>query len=187
MTAAFLATVIGSSLTLIALIVLVFELWPAQRVDIFRQQMFALRDELFDFAVQGGIRFDDPAYILLRHLMNGFIRYAHNLTPFCVLFSFLRWNFMSNKSIDNWSIPWAQALENISNRETKTKIQEFHTKASTLVAGQLILSPGLVITFIVPLTFVALLATRLLNLKKAYQEIFYKIPMDFLEEEAARS
>jgi hypothetical protein len=182
-----LATVIGSSLTLIALIVLVFELWPAQRVDIFRQQMFALRDELFDFAAQGGIRFDDPAYILLRHLMNGFIRYAHNLTPFRVLFSFLRWNLTSNRSIDNWSIPWTQALSNISNEETKTKLQEFHSKASALVAGQLILSPGLVVTFIVPLTLVALLATQLINLKNAYKEVVYKIPMDFLEEEAAKS
>src|SRR5258708_27147164 len=139
-------------------------MWPNQRVDIVRQQMFALRDELFDFAAQGGIKFDDPAYILLRHLMNGFIRHAHNLTPFRVFFSFLRWSLTSNKSIDSWSIPWAQALQNISNEETKTKIQEFHSKASTLVAGQLLLSPGLVITFVVPLTIVALLATQLINL-----------------------
>jgi len=187
MNATLLTTVFGSSLTLVAFIILVFELWPAQRVDIFRQQMFTLRDELFDFASQGGIKFDDPAYILLRHLMNGFIRYAHNLTPFRVLFSFLRWYFMSNKSIDNWSIPWTQALENISDQETRTKIQDFHAKASTLVAGQLILSPGLVVTFIVPVAIFALLATQLINLKKAYKEVFYKIPMDFIEDEAARA
>jgi len=187
MTATHLATIIGSSLTLIALIVLVFEFWPIQRADIFRQQMFALRDELFDFAAQGGIKFDDPAYILLRHLMNGFIRHAHNLTPFRVFFSFLRWNFASNKPIDSWNVPWTQALNSLSNEETKTKIKEFHSKASTLVAGQLILSPGLVITLVVPLTLVALLATQVIYLKNAYKEVVYKIPMDFLEEEAARS
>jgi len=119
--------------------------------------------------------------------MNGFIRYAHNLTPFRVLFSFLRWNLTSNRSIHNWSIPWTQPLSNTYNEETKTKLQEFHSKASALVAGQLILSPGLVVTFIVPLTLVALLATQLINLKNAYKEVVYKIPMDFLEEEAAKS
>jgi hypothetical protein len=43
-------------------------------LDRFRQDVFGLRDELWDFAASGQISFDDPAYRLLRQLMNGFIR-----------------------------------------------------------------------------------------------------------------
>ena len=53
---------------------------PEMRLDSFRQNMFAIRDELFDFAADGNIAFDHPAYMMLRNQMNGFIRYAHHLT-----------------------------------------------------------------------------------------------------------
>ncbi len=90
MSAAELSIVVQSILTLLVLAVIVFTLWPEQRVDLFRQQMFAVRDELFDFAADGKISFEEPAYVLLRQLFNGFIRYAHNLTPYRVLMSFLQ-------------------------------------------------------------------------------------------------
>jgi hypothetical protein len=37
---------------------------------------------MFDYAADGNISFNDPAYALLRKSMNGFIRYAHTLTFF---------------------------------------------------------------------------------------------------------
>jgi len=54
--------------------------WREHRIDAYRQGVFAVRDELFDFAASGAIRFDDPAYTTLRDLSNGLIRYAHRLT-----------------------------------------------------------------------------------------------------------
>src|SRR5882724_7439343 len=116
MTLTELTIAIQSLLSLIVLVITVFWLWPDQRMDLFRQQMFAIRDELFDFAAEGNVRFDEPAYILLRQLMNGFIRYAHNLTPYRTLMAFVRWKVTSNKPVETWTNAWDQAIRNVSDQ-----------------------------------------------------------------------
>lgn len=59
----------------------IFYFWFYQRytVDNTRQELFAIRDEMFDFAAAGNISFDHPAYIMLRRTMNGMIRFSHKL------------------------------------------------------------------------------------------------------------
>jgi len=54
--------------------------WKPQRVDAFREELFALRDSLFDLAADGVVPFRHPAYAQLRLLINGMIRFAHRLT-----------------------------------------------------------------------------------------------------------
>lgn len=49
-------------------------------MDSFRQDIFGLRDELFDFAADGNIEFGHRAYGLLRTTMNGYIRFAHDFS-----------------------------------------------------------------------------------------------------------
>ncbi len=70
--------------SLAGLVVLYFWLYRDYRIDLFRQRLFALRDELFDLARSGAISFDDRAYGLLRSTLNGFIRFGHRLTFFPV-------------------------------------------------------------------------------------------------------
>jgi hypothetical protein len=53
-------------------------------LDGFRQRLFELRLELFAFAEQGRISYDDEAYRAIEILLNGLIRYAHRM-------SFLTW------------------------------------------------------------------------------------------------
>ena len=60
--------------------VLYFWLYRDYRVDVFRQKMFAIRDELFDDASAGLLPFDHPAYGMLRSTINGYIRFAHRMT-----------------------------------------------------------------------------------------------------------
>ena len=50
------------------------------RTDLLRFRIFVIRDQLFGYAAQGKIRFDDPAYVLTRQLLNGNLRFAHRLT-----------------------------------------------------------------------------------------------------------
>ena len=60
-----------------------FLFWPYRdlRVDKFRQEMFALRDELFDYAGSSAqLSFDDTSYGILRSAINGFIRHGHRFT-----------------------------------------------------------------------------------------------------------
>ena len=143
MTAAELGTAVSTLLSLIVLIFVMFSLWPGQRMDIFRQQMFALRDELFDFALEGGIEFDNPAYTQLRELMNGFIRYAHNLTPYRTLMFYLRWKCTSLEPERGWAEAWERALSEHTEKDTRAKLEEFHSRASMLAFSYLILSPGI--------------------------------------------
>jgi hypothetical protein len=187
MTAAELGIIAKSLFSLIVLALVVFRFWPAQREDMFRQQMFALRDELFDFAAEGHIAFDHPAYILLRQLMNGFIRYAHNLTPFRTILSFLRWKYADRAPVEKWTEAWNQALGTVSDENDKARLEEFHSKATDLVLGQLLLSPGVLILAIVFVLPVVVLHTQWTNLRSIYRDVTDKIPMSFLEEEAANS
>lgn len=59
---------------------LYFFCWREHRIDSFRQRLFGVRDGLFDYAASGAIRFDDPAYVTLRDLSNGLIRFGHRMT-----------------------------------------------------------------------------------------------------------
>jgi hypothetical protein len=182
-----LTIAIQSLLSLIVLVLVVFWLWPAQRMDLFRQQMFAIRDELFDFAAEGNIKFDEPAYLLLRQLMNGFIRYAHNLTPYRTLMAFARWKVTSNQPVETWAAAWDQAMKNVSDQNTRAKLQEFHSRASMLVVGQLVLSPGLFILILLPFVILIIIYSQWTMLRNIYNDVRSTIPMSFLEEEAAKS
>lgn len=77
-----LGTLSQSIICIAVLMPLLLKLWSGARLDSFRQKMFVVRDELFDYAASGKIEFNDPAYRLLRQSMNGHIRYAHQLTFF---------------------------------------------------------------------------------------------------------
>jgi len=56
------------------------------RVDRYRESLFTLRDELFDYMWRNGVSFDLPAYRLMRDFLNGAIRFADVTTPLtCVL------------------------------------------------------------------------------------------------------
>ena len=184
-----LSIVLQSLLTLVVLAVVVLWLWPEQRNDLFRQQMFAIRDDLWDFADAGNISFDDPAYVLLRQLMNGLIRYAHNLTPYRIFFSFLRWKYTHTQPTGPWAESWNEALNQLDDK-TKETLQRFHARATDLVLGQIVLSPGMLIIFaaLAPLfVLVVIVGTQWTNLKTIYRDLTNTIPTSFIEEEAAKA
>jgi hypothetical protein len=77
---------------LIAILVLwvaYYWLYRDYALDLFRQRMFALRDDLFDFAADGNLAFDHPAYTTLRTTMNGYVRFGHRLRIFDVFLMYV--------------------------------------------------------------------------------------------------
>ena len=56
-----------------------YVLFRDYRVDKVRDDLFALRDELFDYAWENTL-FEDDGYTKLRTIMNAMLRYAHKLT-----------------------------------------------------------------------------------------------------------
>lgn len=185
-----LSIIIGSVLSLIVFTLLVFWAWPYQRIDLFRQRMFAIRDELWDFAATGKIGFDDPAYTLLRQLMNGFIRYAHNLTPYRILLSFFRWKYTLREPVGQWTESWNAAVNQLPDESTKETLQKFHSRATDLVLGQILLSPGVLTICMVLapiLVIIIVVHTQWTNLKSIYRDVTDRIPMSYIEEEAAKA
>src|SRR3982751_4492274 len=69
--------------------ILYSKLYHDYRVDPFREEVFALRDCMFDLVEHGQLSFDDEAYGLMRSTMNGFIRFAHKMS-FLSMFFFIR-------------------------------------------------------------------------------------------------
>jgi hypothetical protein len=51
-------------------------------IDAFREELFGLRDELFNYVASIGIPFDDDRHTLLRNFINVTIRFSHKLTFF---------------------------------------------------------------------------------------------------------
>src|SRR6266487_2284230 len=76
----FISMSLHSGVGLLLLWVLIFHFWRQYRLDVFRERLFEIRAELFDYAAKGEVRFDDPAYARLRVVMNGMIRFAHKFT-----------------------------------------------------------------------------------------------------------
>lgn len=187
MNAAELSIAVQVLLSLTVLLFVLFSLWPSQRVDLFRQQMFALRDELFDFALAENFDFDDPAYTQLRELLNGFIRYAHNLTAYRTLMSFVRWKCTSSEPHRGWATSWEQALDNVQNKNTRAQLEEFRSKASMLVVSQIVLSPTLLVVLLPILLVTTMLYLQWTSLRTIFTDLNDKIPMALLEEEAANS
>ncbi len=60
--------------------VLFFKLWRGYFVDQTRQKLFTIRDELFDGFHSGGHDFDSVAYGMARTMLNGLIRYTHEIS-----------------------------------------------------------------------------------------------------------
>ena len=54
-------------------------LYQRYRIDRFRNELFAVRDELFLFAAQNNL-INDPGYRELRKVFNGMLRFCHRLT-----------------------------------------------------------------------------------------------------------
>jgi len=73
-------TVLSSLVSAAGIVYLLFWRVRLLSMDSFRQRLFGLRDELFDYAAVGNIEFAHPAYAMLRSTMNGYIRFAHKTT-----------------------------------------------------------------------------------------------------------
>lgn len=65
----------------IAMLLYIFDFsYRRYRVDLFRFHIFRARSRLFEAAEKGVIPFDHPAYGMTRQMLNGMIRFAHELS-----------------------------------------------------------------------------------------------------------
>ena|SRR2546425_906138 len=191
MDAANVVMVIQSVTSLTLLLIAVFWVLPRTRLDAFREQMFAIRSELFDYAASGKIKFDDPAYRLLRQSMNGFIRYAHQLSFFRICMAILIWKTIGEPELE-WTTKWRKALASVKDEQVRGELIAFHDRASSLAAERLVLGSPILIGLLILCLIFALFHFGLVSLRSAINkgstELTSRI-LDprLLDEEAARA
>lgn len=146
------AAVVTSLASLAGLLVLL-RLYRDYSVDRFRAEMFALRDEMFDFAASGGIAFWRPAYGRLRLTMNGFARRAPRMRLMeIVLFRLL--SRRDRRGIAEIDADWEKALDGLDDT-ARRRLNDFRGRMRRIVIAHLLFrSPAAVATLI------ASLATR---------------------------
>jgi len=167
------------------------KLVPMQRLDELRQQLFAVRDEMFDYAAAGNISFDDPAYVLLRTQMNGFIRFGHQITLFRLLMSACARRVSGTQLLPTWTNQWLQSIDKISDSTVRRDMIRFHERAASIVAKHLI-KGSVVLLVLVAMALVAGIATGgIVSLREARKRASRTVlsgPIDpFVIEEQAFS
>ena len=123
-------------LSLVAVWFLVFKFASDYRVDALRDKLFAVREKLFDYAAQGNVSFDDPAYAKLRMLINGLIRFSHRLTftRFLMGLLFMRWR---DQPCDKRILAeWYEALAALPP-DVSRELRNIHGSAMVLVVRHL--------------------------------------------------
>ena len=128
--------IINLSIGLFILWAFVYLCYRDYRLDIFREELFIVRNELFEYAASGALPFDSPAYSLLRNFVNQMIRYAHSLT-FTRYITVVIINSIHGDGRHNIIMEWKKAVARIESEEVRNKLYGFHNRIATSIAGQI--------------------------------------------------
>lgn len=164
-------TALISLVSILGLWTLVVWFYRDYRIDAFRQQLFAIRDDLFDMARAGHISFDDPAYGILRSALNGFIRFSDRLNfSSVVLFRCLaRDHELRAVESDSFAARWDAALATL-RPEVKQELNAKLYRVHLLVFEQVILTSPTLMILILPA--IAALAAR--HVSRAIRHYAYR-------------
>lgn len=126
-----------------------YQFWIPYRVDYFRQRLFKLRDELFEYANSGAIEFTHPAYTDLRLTINALIRYGHRVTIWRIVMSMVSLRRSGYSQIVNSYAEWRKQTERIQDEKTRNKIYAFRNEISTIMAAHMVLISPMTIAAVV--------------------------------------
>lgn len=147
--AALILTTVGACLFAI----LTLFLWREYRIERFRQRIFQIRDELFDFAADGHLTFDDPAYGALRSSMNSMIRFAHRMSLSHAVGLTVARHFCPSPSLERFAKDRLRPLMELPEGPARDKLLKLHTRALVEVFTFVSFSP-----LLLPMLPIALLA-----------------------------
>ena len=132
-------------------------------LDAYRQNIFAIRDELFAVAAAGkdGFRFDHPVYGRFRTSLNSTLRFAHHISPLQVLgiMMAIKWEIGVLAQFASKPSSFENLLRTADlHPETKKALETLHLKAAVaLIRYMLISSP---FSFVLMLGFVSLFSPQ---------------------------
>ncbi len=142
----------GIGLYLLAIAAIV--MYRKTRLDIFRSDLFAVRDELFLDAARRGVGFQDPAYTDLRNSINGLIRFAHqfHLTSIVLIVLFTRNDPEQKSALD--------AISGIADPERKAYYLDIYHRVARRALRYLLVEGSQAMIIIPAIAFYVLWRTR---------------------------
>lgn len=138
------------SLISLFLLLLLGLLYNRYRVDKLRQELFAVRDELFDRARSGEIAFDSRSYTTARLIINGMIRFAHKIS----ISELLLFRFLMPKGSAEYMQNRVQQLFGVMSAEERALADEYVGRANLLVIRHIGSSPFFLLTVLPPVILV---------------------------------
>ncbi len=129
-----------TAVALLLLWILIFVLRRGYCEDKFRNELFALRDELFDYGDSGAISFGHPAYALLRVRMNGMLRFAHRATLLQSVVSILFFRAAMHDAVEEYRQRWQSAISKVERAEVRLKLLDFQERMGLSLARHLVRS-----------------------------------------------
>lgn len=146
------ADILFSLMALVGIIYLSLWRFKQYRIDRFRQHIFGVRDDLFLYAANGNISFDHPAYITLRNVMNGYIRFSHRISLLHLILHTMR----ASDDIEGFDKTW-RAVTTDLNPEIRTEMNGFYVRSTaqlfyfvflSSVVKKLVVPPSLLVLFL---------------------------------------
>ncbi len=170
-----------ASIVLIAF--LLFPLYKNYRIDKFRYRLFWLRAELFDEARKGTVSFENDAYIMLREIINAYIRFGHklNLTRF-VLFAF------ALKSDNGIREPFSERLKKNAIKKQEEIMMSYYERLNICVIKHMIVTPFFLAVLLI-LCPILLILVLVLILTKQTKKLLnrFKVLLDTLDLEQLKT
>lgn len=143
----------ASLFSIFLIFIFLFKMYEDYRVDKFRQDMFKIRDDLFDYAMRGRLSFNDPSYGLIRGAINGHIRFAHRIN-LLDLAMFNRILEQENYVIrEPFSERLQKSMEHLTS-EQKDFVTDTVMKMNFKIIEHLSLSSPIILAVITPFVFI---------------------------------
>lgn len=136
--------------------VMLVKVIPSIVIESFRNNVFGIRNELFDRALSGEIAFDHPAYVMMRSLLNGHLRFAHNLS-FMEIGVFYR-VYGNDPAANEARERFISALASCT-KEQREFMSEYMDRLGMLIVGRLVAGSWMMVLLVAPV-IVAMLAQR---------------------------
>ncbi len=173
-------TYLISLISLTLLVILWFWIYQNYRTDVLREELFKLRDDLFDEACKGNITFDAPAYGAMRTSVNGLIRFSHRVNIYQGLLLYFMWGKEDKQYVNKVSFTTVMQ-ENMKSLtdEQKKLIDKYMQRMNFSIGKHLILSSilfmllfvGLIvisIVLIIPMIIIFFLKDRIIEYKEKF-------------------
>ena len=152
------ATIVQALVTILSMIAVYHFLLQPMLLDMIRQKLFRLRDEMFLDAADGKISFDDPSYGMLRIMMNRTIRdvaefHVYKLVAACIVAMMTDRLPNIGKSIDTKFIRCVESMENDPRAEVYAS---FHQRMFYIMGLHFLVSSVFVSMLLVAVTVLVL-------------------------------